>query len=48
VSVVIPTHNRSHIIAQAIESALAQTHTRIQVVIADDGSSDDTRSVAES
>ena len=48
VSVVIPTHNRAHILGRAIESVLAQTYRNLQVVIADDGSSDDTRSLAES
>jgi GT2 family glycosyltransferase len=48
VSVVIPTHNRAPIIGSAIESALSQTHRNLQIVIADDGSSDDTRSVVES
>jgi glycosyltransferase involved in cell wall biosynthesis len=48
VSAVIPTHNRAQIIGRALESALAQTHGDIQVIVADDGSSDDTRTVAES
>lgn len=48
VSVVIPTHNRAPIIGSAIESALAQTYRDLQIVIADDGSSDDTRTVVES
>ena len=48
VSVVIPTHNRAQILGRAIESVLAQTYRNLQIVIADDGSSDDTRSIAES
>ena len=48
VSAVIPTYNRARIIGRALESALAQTHGDIQVIVADDGSSDDTRTVAES
>jgi GT2 family glycosyltransferase len=48
VSVVIPTFNREQILGRAIESALAQTYTDMQVVVADDGSSDQTRTVAES
>jgi len=47
VSVVIPTYNRAHIIGRAIESALAQTYGDVQVIVADDGSSDNTRAVAE-
>jgi GT2 family glycosyltransferase len=48
VSVVIPSYNREQILGRAIESALRQTYTNVQVVVADDGSSDRTRTVAES
>jgi glycosyltransferase involved in cell wall biosynthesis len=48
VSVIIPTHNRAHIIGRAIRSALGQTYRELEVIVADDGSSDDTRSVVES
>jgi glycosyltransferase involved in cell wall biosynthesis len=47
VSVVIPTYNRAHIIRRAIESALAQTYGHLEIVVADDGSTDDTRAIAE-
>ena len=42
VSVVIPTHNRNLLLIDAVESALAQTWSNIEVVIVDDGSTDDT------
>ena len=45
VSVVIPTHNSSQWIASAVESVLNQTHANLEVVAADDASSDDTVSV---
>lgn len=48
VSVIIPTYNREQILGRAIESALGQTYTDVHVVVADDGSSDQTRTVAES
>lgn len=48
VSVVIPTHNRRHIIGKAVRSALGQTYRDLEVVVADDGSTDDTRAVIES
>ena len=42
VSVVIPTYNRAHSLGAAIDSALAQTHANLDIVVVDDGSSDDT------
>ncbi len=41
VSVVIPTYNRPRWLRDAIESALRQTHSSIEVVVVDDGSSTD-------
>lgn len=45
VSIVIPTYNREDLVAQAIDSALAQTHPRCEVVVVDDGSKDRTAEV---
>jgi glycosyltransferase involved in cell wall biosynthesis len=45
VSVVIPTYNRAHTVVACIESALAQSFTGLEVIVVDDGSSDDTGSV---
>ncbi len=48
VSVIIPAYNTEAYIAKAIESALEQTLTDIEVIIVDDGSSDKTVEVAKS
>ena len=48
VSIIIPTFNRADLLVQAIDSARVQTWTSIQIIVVDDGSTDDTRArVAE-
>lgn len=42
VSIIIPTYNRADMVADAIESALCQSYRPIQIIVADDGSTDDT------
>jgi len=45
VSVIIPTYNRSNLIKHAVESILQQSFTDFEVIVIDDGSTDNTRSV---
>jgi glycosyltransferase involved in cell wall biosynthesis len=44
-SVVIPTWNRAHIVCEAIESALNQRPGQVEVIVVDDGSTDNTADV---
>ncbi len=44
-SVVVINHNYGRFLRAAIDSALAQTHAQTEVVVVDDGSTDDSRSI---
>ncbi len=48
ISVVIPTYNRAAYIKEAIDSALAQTHADVEVIVVDDNSSDGTAGIVAS
>jgi glycosyltransferase involved in cell wall biosynthesis len=46
VSIVVLCHNYGRFLAEAIESALAQDHPSLEVIVVDDGSTDDSLEVA--
>lgn len=45
ITLVIPTYNRANLIAETIDSALAQTVPFLEIIVVDDGSSDNTSTV---
>lgn len=48
VSILIPTFNRLPLLRESLESARAQTHPEVEIVVSDDGSSDGTAEYVES
>jgi glycosyltransferase involved in cell wall biosynthesis len=48
VSVIIPCFNQARFLPEAVESVLLQTHSETEIIIINDGSSDDTERVAKS
>lgn len=46
VSIVIANYNYARFLPEAVESALAQTHPAVEVIVIDDGSRDDSLAVA--
>lgn len=47
ISIIIPTHNRAHLISRAIQSVIDQSYTDWELIIVDDGSTDNTEEVLQ-
>src|SRR4030095_12922462 len=46
ISVIVPCYNQAHFLTEAIESILSQTYPHYEIVVVDDGSTDNTAVVA--
>lgn len=46
-SIIIPTYNRAHTLDRAIQSVLAQTYPHYELLVVDDGSTDNTEEVVK-
>ncbi|MDQ6977908.1 MAG: glycosyltransferase family A protein, partial [Ghiorsea sp.] len=47
VSIIIPTYNYAEYVHKAVESALNQTYQNIEIIVVDDGSTDNTAAVMQ-
>jgi glycosyltransferase involved in cell wall biosynthesis len=47
VSVVIPAYNAAATLDETLQSVRSQTHRALEIIVVDDGSTDDTRAIAE-
>lgn len=45
ISVIIPTYNEAHTLGVAIQSILDQTYKNLEIIVVDDGSTDDTKEI---
>ena len=47
VSVIIPTHNRANLIRETLDCVLAQSYSKLDIIVVDDGSTDDTAKILD-
>ena len=47
ISIILPAYNAEKTLAESVNSVLAQTYDKIELVIIDDGSTDSTKAIAE-
>ena len=47
-SIIIPAYNRAHMILETLESAFSQTYQHFEIILVDDGSTDNTDEVVKS
>jgi glycosyltransferase involved in cell wall biosynthesis len=46
-SVIIPVYNRSHLLAETIDTVLGQSYRHFEIILVDDGSTDNIKEVLE-
>ena len=47
ISVIIPTYNRAALLCEAIDTVLSQTYTNTEIIVIDDGSTDETTAAVQ-